>query len=197
MSKKVGLLRRFRKSDVLDTTNRCLYGNIVRKQSFLRINSTAPIVYTETPPHLPPMSQSSPPTPIETPIVAPARETQRHEEARRTGLRWRRIARWLGLAFFLFGAALLIYVFLQALGGLSRLAQPGVLNADFNQIVGQSDKPAVIVQAVVSVFGAEFLRVLYLLILGYFASAIAARGIQFFAASESVIDEAVVAEDQN
>ena len=143
------------------------------------------------------MSQSSPSTPteIETPVATSPRATARHEEARRAGLRWRRISRWLGLAFFVLGAALLIYVFWQALGGLARLAQPGVLNADFNQIVGQSDKPAVIVQAVVSVFGAEFLRGLYLVILGYFASAIAARGIQFFAASESVIDEAVVAED--
>lgn len=132
------------------------------------------------------------------PAVDSARETRRSEEARearRTGLRWRRISRWLGLAFFVFGSGLLIYVFLQALGGLSRLAQPGALNLDFNSIAGNSKEPATIVQAVVAVFGAEFLRVLYLLILGFIASAIAARGIQFFAASESVIDEAVVAED--
>ncbi len=146
------------------------------------------------------MSQSSPPTPTETEtLVADSpRETQRREEARearRAGGRWRRISRWLGLAFFVFGAALLLYVFWQALGGLARLAQPGVLNDEFNKQAGNSTETAKVVQAVVSVFGVEFLRVLYLLILGYFASAIAARGIQFFAASESVIDEAVVAED--
>lgn len=141
---------------------------------------------------------SSPSPIIEEKIVAdPNRETHRAEmrEARRAGLRWRRISRWLGLAFFVFGSGLLIYVFLQALGGLARLSQIGALNADFNKIAGNSTETASVVQAVVAVFGAEFLRVLYLLILGYIASAIAARGIQFFAASESVIDEAVVPED--
>ncbi len=110
--------------------------------------------------------------------------------ARRAGTRWRGIARYLGLGIFLFGAALLFYVFLQALDGLQRFANPGRLNADFNSVAGDS-LPSVI-QAVVSVFGTELLRVLYLFILGYIASAIAARGIQFFAASEAVIDEAVL-----
>ena len=144
------------------------------------------------------MPSSSPPS--EEKIVAdPHHETHRAEmrEARRAGLRWRRISRWLGLGFFVGGSGLLIYVFLQALGGLARLAQTGALNADFNKIAGNSTETASVVQAVVAVFGAEFLRVLYLLILGYIASAIAARGIQFFAASESVIDEAVVPEDSN
>ena len=131
------------------------------------------------------------------PAVDTHRETHRAEmrEARRAGVRWRTISRWLGLAVFVFGSALLIYVFLQALGGLARLQQVGALNADFNKIVGKSDNAAVIAQAIVAVFGAEFLRVFYLLILGFIASAIAARGIQFFAASESVIDEAVVPEE--
>ena len=140
----------------------------------------------------------SPPTTDKTePVVDAHRETQRAEmrEARRAGVRWRTISRWLGLAIFLFGSGLLIYVFLQALGGLARLQQVGALNADFNKIAGQSTETASVVQAVVAVFGAEFLRVLYLLILGFIASAIAARGIQFFAASESVIDEAVVPEE--
>ena len=146
------------------------------------------------------MPSSSPPgktAPAETLAPEPQRETQRAEvrEARRAGGRWRSISRWLGLGFFVFGLALLIYVFVQALAGLSRLAQVGALNADFNRIAGQSTETASVVQAVVAVFGAEFLRVLYLLILGFIASAIAARGIQFFAASESVIDEAVVAQD--
>ena len=108
------------------------------------------------------MSSSSPPTPTETEtlVVNSNRETQRLEEARearRAGLRWRRITRWLGLAFFVFGSALLIYVFLQALSGLARLAQPGALNDEFNRQAGQSTDTAKVVQAVVSVFGAEFL----------------------------------------
>ncbi len=150
------------------------------------------------------MPSSSPPPQVspqiaaaETPIVDSHRETHRLEmrQARRAGGRWRNISRWLGLAFFVFGSALLIYVFLQALGGLARLAQPGALNAAFNKQAGNSTETASVVQAVIAVFGAEFLQVLYFLILGFIASAIAARGIQFFAASESVIDEAVVPED--
>ena len=147
------------------------------------------------------MPPSSPPSAAETleaPIQSdPHREAHRLEmrEARRAGLRWRRLSRWLGLAFFVLGAALLIFVFLQALGGLQRLSQLGALNRDFNQIAGNSTQTGAVVQAAVAVFGAEFLRVLYLLILGFIASAIAARGIQFFAASEAVIDEAVVPEE--
>ncbi len=140
----------------------------------------------------------SPPTETESSIaIAAHREAHRLEmrDARRAGVRWRTISRWLGLVFFVGGSGLLIYVFLQALAGLSRLSQIGALNADFNQIAGKSTETASVVQAVIAVFGAEFLRVLYLLILGFIASAIAARGIQFFAASESVIDEAVVPED--
>ena len=113
--------------------------------------------------------------------------------ARGAGMRWRRIARWLGLAIFLLGAALLFYVFYQALGAMHRYGDPGRLNADFNNVAGDT-LPSVI-QAVVTVFGTALLRVLYLLILGFIASAIAARGIQFFAASEAVIDEAVLPEE--
>lgn len=113
--------------------------------------------------------------------------------ARRAGMRWRRISRWLGLGIFVFGAILLIFVFKQALDGLGRFSDPGRLNAKFNSIAGDT-LPSVI-QAVVAVFGTELLYVLYLLILGFLASAIAARGIQFFAASEAVIDEAVLPEE--
>lgn len=113
--------------------------------------------------------------------------------ARGAGMRWRRIARWLGLAIFLMGALLLFYVFFQALGAMQRYGDPGRLNADFNNVAGDT-LPSVI-QAVVTVFGTALLRVLYLLILGFIASAIAARGIQFFAASEAVIDEAVLPEE--
>ena len=115
--------------------------------------------------------------------------------ARRAGVRWRRISRWLGLGIFVFGALLLAYVFWAAYLGLQRFANPGRLNSDFNSVAGDT-LPSVI-QAVVAVFGTELLRVFYLLILGFIASAIAARGIQFFAASEAVIDEAVVPEEQN
>ncbi len=113
--------------------------------------------------------------------------------ARRAGVRWRRISRWLGLGIFVFGSILLAYVFLVAFKGLERFSRPGQLNSDFNNIAGDS-VPSVI-QAVVAVFGTELLKVFYLLILGFIASAIAARGIQFFAASEAVIDEAVVPEE--
>ncbi|RYG57696.1 hypothetical protein EON80_27960 [bacterium] len=113
--------------------------------------------------------------------------------ARRAGMRWRGIARWSGLGIFAFGTLLLIYVFWQALGALSRYSNPGRLNSDFNSVAG--DTIPSVIQAVVTVFGTELLRVLYLLILGYIASAIAARGIQFFAASEAVIDEAVLPEE--
>ena len=113
--------------------------------------------------------------------------------ARGAGVRWRRTARWLGLAIFLFGAGLLAYVFWTALGGLQQFAQPDYLSNRINLNPGSST--ASIVQTTVGVFGSEFLRVIYLLILGFVASAIAARGIQFFAASESVIDEAVVPEE--
>lgn len=114
--------------------------------------------------------------------------------ARGAGMRWRRIARWLGLSIFMVGSLLLFYVFWQALTALQRYGNPGRLNSDFNSVAGDT-LPSVI-QAVVSVFGTELLRVLYLLILGFIASAIAARGIQFFAASEAVIDEAVLPEDE-
>ena len=161
----------------------------------MRLNRRAPIVYTEAP--LKTMPSSSPPTETETPtetsVVKAANADAR--QAHRTGGRWRGVSRWLGLGFFVFGSGLLIYVFMQALAGLARLQQVGALNADFNKTVGQSDNIAVVVQGVVAVFGAEFLRVLYLLVLGFIASAITARGIQFFAASESVIDEAVVSQD--
>jgi hypothetical protein len=113
--------------------------------------------------------------------------------ARGAGMRWRRTARWLGLGIFLFGATLLFYVFWQALTALQRYANPGRLNSDFNSVAGDT-LPSVI-QAVFTVFGTELLRVLYLLILGFIASAIAARGIQFFAASEAVIDEAVLPDE--
>lgn len=113
--------------------------------------------------------------------------------ARRAGVRWRRASRWTGLLIFALGVALLAYVFWNALGALQQFSRPDYLSQQFNRIAGDSIQSSI--QAAVVVFGSEFLRVLYLLILGYIASALAARGIGFFAASESVIDEAVVPED--
>ena len=113
--------------------------------------------------------------------------------ARSAGQRWRRISRWMGLSIFSLGAALLAYVFWQAFTGFGHLANSGYLSSQYNSRAGDTIPSQTI--AVVAVFGQELLKVLYLLILGFLASAIAARGIQFFAASESVIDEAVVPDD--
>lgn len=110
--------------------------------------------------------------------------------ARRAGSRWRAISRYIGLGIFLFGVFLLIYVFLQALEGFKEFDDVGRLNRQFNSMAG--DNWVSSVQAVAAVLGKELLRVLYLFILGYLGSAIAARGIGFFAASEAVIDEAVL-----
>ena len=122
-------------------------------------------------------------------------ETRRAEirAARQAGQNWRRISRYLGLAIFVFGALLLAYVFKQALDGFNQFSQAGNLQGEFNRIAGDSWEDRF--QAVAAVFGAQLLKVLYLLILGFLASAIAARGIQFFAASEAVIDEAVIPDE--
>lgn len=110
--------------------------------------------------------------------------------ARRAGTKWRAISRYTGLGIFLFGVFLLGYVFLQALDGFKQFSDVGRLNSQFNSMAGDSVISSI--QAVAAVLGKEILRVLYLFILGYIASAIAARGIGFFAASEAVIDEAVL-----
>ncbi len=130
----------------------------------------------------------APPTP-----QPPTEYALERRSARRAGVRWRRASRWTGLLIFAFGVALLAYVFSNALGALQQFSQPDYLSRQFNRIAGDTIQSSI--QAAVVVFGSEFLRVLYLLILGFIASALAARGIQFFAASESVIDEAVVPED--
>ena len=115
----------------------------------------------------------------------------------RSGRVWRRTARWLGLLLFLTGAALLAWVFREAWGGYLRFAQPGSFESSFNHslhAVGGKTDYAAQIGFVVATFGGELLKVLYLLLLGFLGSAIAAKGIQFFAASEAVIDEAVAAE---
>lgn len=105
-----------------------------------------------------------------------------------SGQRWRMTARWIGLGIFMVGAALLAYVFYQALTGFQNFARPGYLTQQFN-MTGDAwpDK----IQGMVAIVASEVMRVLYLLLLGLFASAIATKGIQFFSASEAVIDEAV------
>jgi hypothetical protein len=113
--------------------------------------------------------------------------------ARRAGTRWRRISRWLGLGIFVFGAILLVYVFKQALDGFQGFDNASRINQEFNSMAGNT--LASTIQAIAAVLIKEVGRVLYLLILGFVASAIAARGIQFFAASEAVIDEAVLPEE--
>ncbi len=112
--------------------------------------------------------------------------------ARRAGTQWRAISRYTGLGIFLFGVFLLGYVFLQALDGFKQFSDVGRLNGQFNSMAGDTLTSSL--QAIAAVLGKEILRVLYLFILGYIASAIAARGIGFFAASEAVIDEAVLPE---
>ncbi len=129
------------------------------------------------------------------PTVVKERRIVPHE-ARRSGRIWRRTARWLGLMIFLIGAALLAYVFIQALYGYARFTSANGFEAAFGTRMGELPKNDYAGQIgfVIATFGGELLKVMYLLLLGYLGSAIAAKGIQFFAASEAVIDEAVVAD---
>jgi len=146
----------------------------------------------------------------ETPLDAPAarRERRRYEDAavaqrrqqmrdevrnaRAAGQRWRLVSRWVGLGLFVFGALLLAWVFGQALSGFQQFASSDYLNTKMAALAGK--ETGVQIQMLVAGFGFELLRVLYLLILGFVASAIASKGISFFSASQSIIDEAVIAE---
>ncbi len=105
------------------------------------------------------------------------------------GKRWRWAARWLGLLIFLIGASLLAFVFWSALENLRRFSNPATLQSEINKTMRNPAQP---LTAYVSVLGGEALSFLYLILLGFLGSIIAGKGIQFFAASESVIDEAVV-----
>ena len=118
------------------------------------------------------------------------------QEARQSGRVWRRTARWLGLVIFLIGALLLAYVFREALYGYARFTAADGFERAFGTRMSELPRGDYAGQIgfVVATFGGELLKVLYLLLLGYLGSAIAAKGIQFFAASEAVIDEAVVAD---
>lgn len=110
--------------------------------------------------------------------------------AREAGQRWRRISRWLGLGIFVFGSTLLAWVFVQAYRGFGKYSNTDYFTSELNRVSGDDWQAKLL--GFVAVFGRELFVVLYLLILGFLASAIAARGIQFFAASEAVIDEAVI-----
>ena len=107
-----------------------------------------------------------------------------------TGRHWRRASRWIGLLVFTLGATLMGWVFLQAIEHFRKLGDAGYIQFQVNKIIGTMLDEKVL--AYVSVLGGELLYFLYLLLLGILGSFIASRGIQFFAASESVIDEAVV-----
>ncbi len=107
-----------------------------------------------------------------------------------TGQRWRRAARWIGLTIFLLGALLIAWVFWQAKLNFENFSRPGYLTQRVTIAGGDTDWRQALT-AYISVFGAEILRFLYLLLLGLLGSWIATKGIQFFAASESVIDEAI------
>ena len=131
------------------------------------------------------------------------RETERNRETARflvpmsamlAGRRWRLTARAIGLGFFIAGAALLIWVFYQAVTGFSRLGKSNYIQNEINNIGGSGGWEFAI--AATSVVGGELIRLLYLLLLGALGSLIASRGIAFFAASESVIDEAVLGMDE-
>jgi hypothetical protein len=110
-------------------------------------------------------------------------------EAILSGRRWRLAARWIGVIIFILGFVLIGYVFVQALIGFTRLSSPTYLQSQVLRMTN-GDTTA-LVTAYVSVVGGELLRLIYLLLLGYLGSLISTKGIQFFAASESVIDEAV------
>lgn len=111
-------------------------------------------------------------------------------EAILTGRRWRLAARWIGLLFFFLGAGLLMFVFYQALIGFGRFRQPSFIQMQVNMIAG--DGATSLWTAYISVVGGQLLQLMYLLLLGFLGSLISTKGIQFFAASESVIDEAVL-----
>jgi len=132
--------------------------------------------------------------------VAP-RETQLNEASLRRnvtastrsalsiGPRWRSVARSIGVACFLLGALLLIYVFRQTMIGFGNFSQPDYLSMQIRRVQGDGMGEAIL--APVIVIGTEFMKLGYLLALGLLGSIVMAKGIQFFAASESVIDEAL------
>ena len=105
------------------------------------------------------------------------------------GPRWRSASRIIGIAFFLLGALLLFYVFRQALAGFDHFSKPDYLSLQMRRVQGDGFGENIL--AGIIVLGTEFMKIGYLLLLGFLGSIVMAKGIQFFAASESVIDEAL------
>lgn len=138
--------------------------------------------------HEPEVALSAAPAPV-APAPALMSPVRVPRAALTSGRRWRQTARWIGLALFFIGAALLGYVFWKALEGFQEFQRPDYLSQQFNRTAGDTWQS--MIQSAVSVLGSQILSILYLLLLGFLASAIASKGIQFFAASEAVIDEAV------
>lgn len=105
------------------------------------------------------------------------------------GPRWRSASRFIGIACFLLGALLLFYVFRQAMAGFDHFSKPDYLSLQMRRVQGDGFGENIL--AGIIVLGTEFMKIGYLLLLGFLGSIVMAKGIQFFAASESVIDEAL------
>lgn len=105
------------------------------------------------------------------------------------GPRWRSAARFIGIACFLLGALLLFYVFRQTMVGFGNFSKPDYLSLQMRRVQGDGFGENIL--AGIIVLGTEFMKIGYLLLLGFLGSIVMAKGIQFFAASESVIDEAL------
>ena len=105
------------------------------------------------------------------------------------GPRWRSASRIIGIAFFLLGALLLLYVFRQAMAGFDNFSKPDYLSLQMRRVQGDGFGENIL--AGIIVLGTEFMKIGYLLLLGFLGSIVMAKGIQFFSASESVIDEAL------
>jgi hypothetical protein len=86
------------------------------------------------------------------------------------GGKWRLLARWLGLAIFIFGAILLAWVFWQALAGFQNFTRPDYLSGQLNRV--QGDTPVAIIIANIVVFGTQQLRVFVVFFIGFMACVI-------------------------
>ncbi len=115
--------------------------------------------------------------------------TRNRNNAAIIGPRWRSASRIIGIACFLLGALLLFYVFRQAMAGFDNFSKPDYLSLQMRRVQGDGFGENVL--AGIIVLGTEFMKIGYLLLLGFLGSIVMAKGIQFFAASESVIDEAL------
>lgn len=125
----------------------------------------------------------------EAPLQRTATASTRNNNAAIVGPRWRSASRVIGIVFFLLGALLLFYVFRQAMAGFDNFSKPDYLSLQMRRVQGDGFGENIL--AGIIVLGTEFMKIGYLLLLGFLGSIVMAKGIQFFAASESVIDEAL------